>query len=565
MCGFIGRIRPDPQAPTGILENGLSSLKRRGPDSSQLWVSDDGRIEMLHARLAIVDSDSRALQPFEDRERGLCLAFNGEIYNYLELRAGLRDHPFRTTSDTEVILALYAREGLKGLDRLRGMYSIALTDARAQRLFLLRDPIGKKPLFVARWNQEILFGSSVLALASAQPGGVRVNSRVAEHYWKEGFVPPRSSALADALPVLPGQIIEFGWNGKLQAEHRQTPPPARGYQGESFPEAAENLGRLLEHAVELRLQNNPSPAVLLSGGIDSTVIARIAAKLFDRGGFQQPLQVLTLGSLVPLGNDEFYARYAARRLKRKVQVVKPAMSHLGESILRCIDLQDEPLGMPSFFPLERLVAAVAPFSRVLLSGDGGDEVFLGYGKPAKWRDEDGALSPAEPRIPCGPELPSWMSAWGKSMATDHLVGHGFAKVDRATAEQAVEMRCPLLDWDVMGYARSLPFELLAHGGRSKAILKAQLAGWPEWFLERPKLGFALNLRWLWSLSNFSGLRESIEPEATAMFDRWLPAGLRGEAQRWKTREVLKNFQPAWRLLTWSCFLRRVRAARSANP
>ena len=150
------------------------------------------------------------------------------------------------------------------------------------------------------------------------------------------------------------------------------------------------------------------------------------------------------------------------------------------------------------------------------------------------------------------------------MATDHLVGHGFAKVDRATAEQAVEMRCPLLDWDVMSYARSLPFESLAQAGRSKALLKAQLSGWPEWFLERPKLGFALNLRWLWSLSNFSGLRESIEPEATAMFDRWLPAGLRGEARCWKTRGILKNFQPAWRLLTWSCFLRRVRAARSAN-
>src|SRR5262245_26332646 len=206
MCGFIGRIRPDPRAPTRDLRAGLRFLGRRGPDSAQLWVSDDGRVELLHARLAIVDSDPRARQPFEEPERGLCLAFNGEIYNYLELRSELRDYPFRTTSDTEVLLALYSREGLNGFEKVRGMYSIALSDARSRRLFLVRDPIGKKPLFLARWGGELLFGSSLLALVAAHPGSVKLNPEVAEHYWNEGFVPPAQSALSDAMPVLPGQI-----------------------------------------------------------------------------------------------------------------------------------------------------------------------------------------------------------------------------------------------------------------------------------------------------------------------------------------------------------------------
>jgi asparagine synthase (glutamine-hydrolysing) len=561
MCGFIGRIRPEPLAPKRDLRAGLRFLGRRGPDSAKLWTSDNGRIELLHVRLAIVDSDPRARQPFEDSDRGLCLAFNGEIYNYLELRSELRDYPFRTTSDTEVLLALYAQAGLKGFERHRGMYSIALADSRARRVFLVRDPIGKKPLFLARWGEEVLFGSSLLALVAAHPGAVKLNAEVAGHYWEEGFVPPTQSVLSDATPVLPGQIVELDWSGRQMSEHQHAPAPAFTFEGENFDEAAEKTGRLLSRAVELRLQNNPSPAVLLSGGIDSTVITQLACRIHDRGGLAKPLQVLTLGSLVPLGNDEFYARYASRRLKRKVQVVKPALAHLGDAITHCLDLQDEPLGMPSFFPLERLVAAVAPFSRVLISGDGGDEVFLGYGKPAKWIERDSVVENREGHLPCGPTPPRWMSAWGRSMVTTHLVGHGFAKVDRATAEQAVEMRCPLLDWDLVSYARSLPFEILCHGDKSKALLKAQLAGWPQWFLERPKLGFALNLRWLWGASNFSGLRDPISAETVETFARWLPDPLRASAEEWRARDIFRNFQGAWRLLAWSRFLARLGEAQ----
>jgi asparagine synthase (glutamine-hydrolysing) len=565
MCGFIGRIRPDPLAPNRDLRAGLRFLGRRGPDSAKLWASDDGCIELLHARLAIVDSDPRARQPFEDSDRGLCLAFNGEIYNYLELRSALRDYPFRTTSDTEVLLALYAQEGLKGFERLRGMYSIALADARARRVFLVRDPIGKKPLFLARWGEEMLFGSSLLALVAAHSAPAKLNAEIAEHYWNEGFVPPTQSVLSNATPVQPGQIVELDWSGRRISERQHAPAPAFAFKGESVGEAAEKTGQLLSRAVELRLQNNPSPAVLLSGGIDSTVITQLACRIHDRGGFSRPLQILTLGSIVPLGNDEFYARYAARRLRRKVQVVKPALAHPGDAIIRCLDLQDEPLGMPSFFPLERVVAAVAPFSRVLISGDGGDEVFLGYGKPAKWLDRDSRLKENEGHLSCGPLLPPWMSAWGRSMVTTHLVGHGLAKVDRATAEQAVEMRCPLLDWDLVNYARTLPFEVLCHDNKSKALLKAQLAGWPQWFLERPKLGFTLNLRWLWGASNFTGLREAISAETVETFTQWLPEPLRASSGEWRALDIFRNFQGAWRMLAWSQFLARFGEAQRASP
>jgi len=142
--------------------------------------------------------------------------------------------------------------------------------------------------------------------------------------------------------------------------------------------------------------------------------------------------------------------------------------------------------------------------------------------------------------------------------TEVLVGHMLAKVDRASAEQGVEMRCPLLDTDLINYVRSLPFEILVRGGRPKALLKGQLTDWPQWFLERPKLGFAYNLRWHWALSNYSGLRESIDKTAIETFRPYLPLGLRRVAYKWRFTDIFGNFEAAWRLLVWSRFLERLK-------
>src|SRR6266404_6977723 len=151
MCGFIGRINTLKPGAAGvpILRAGLRFLSRRGPDSNRNWASSDGRVELLHARLAIVDTDSRAHQPFTDVKNGVTVVFNGEIYNYRELRAELADYEFRTKSDTEVIIALYVTRGLAGLRKLRGMFGLVIVDVQARRVYLARDPIGKKPLFLA--------------------------------------------------------------------------------------------------------------------------------------------------------------------------------------------------------------------------------------------------------------------------------------------------------------------------------------------------------------------------------------------------------------------------------
>lgn len=533
-------------------------MRRRGPDSSKEWRSKDGRVELLHARLAIVDTDGRSHQPFADPARGVTVAFTGEIYNYQNLRDGLKGYDFRTDSDTEVLLATYTMKGIAGVNDLRGMLAACIVDETRGRLILLRDPVGKKPLFVARWGADVLFGSSLLPLVRAHGVDCRLDDAAAESYWRDGFIHPDATVLQGAKPVLPGECIQLDWRGAEISRQRWEPSPAALYQGETVVEVERKVAALLENSVRLRLNNNPSPTVLLSGGVDSTVITALAATAGPGNNPPKDFKALSLASVIPFTNDEPYARHAARRLGLRVRWVRPSLHRLGETVIQALDLQDEPLGGISFFLLERLVRAASEHSRILLTGDGGDEVFLGYGRPADWKSE-GASSGGN-RVPCGPSLPTWFSAWARRTVTDGLVGAMFTKVDRASAEQGVEIRSPLLDWDLMCYARSLPFEMLTHGGQAKALLKAQLGGWPEWFVNRPKVGFAYNLRWLWGMRRFAGLREHLDPRAVDTFARHLPSVIRGNPMKWKTADVFRHFESAWRLLAWSRFLHRMRQA-----
>jgi asparagine synthetase B (glutamine-hydrolysing) len=244
-----------------------------------------------------------------------------------------------------------------------------------------------------------------------------------------------------------------------------------------------------------------------------------------------------------------------------VRRITPDIGDFSESVIASLNLQDEPLGMISFFLLERLVNAAAQHGRILLTGDGGDEVFLGYGQPRDWRIEKAEPATSQrPEVTCGPALPDWFSAWGRDMATNSLVGHGFAKVDRASAEQGVEIRCPLLDWDLVSYARSLPYDLLFPVDRSKSLLKVMLKDWPQWFVERKKVGFVYNIRWFWRVTGHQGLREAIDPEAIVTFERHLPLALRQPPGQWKNQTIFSHFQHVWRLLSWSCFLSRNKAS-----
>lgn len=559
MCGFMGAVGQGRDVTSG-----LPWLSRRGPDSHHTWSSSDGDISLLHCRLAIVDTDPRADQPFRDPDTGVTVALNGEIYNYRQLRQQFADYPFRTSSDTEVIVAAYVKHGIEGFKLLQGMFAFALVDEKRRRVLLVRDAMGKKPLFVLRAADRVLFGSSVLPLLACSGIEAKIETEAAHFYWARAFVPAGSSAIKGAHPVLPGVVLELDWQGQELSTARCEAEPALLYAGENAEEVRGNIGDLLGASVERRLENNPDPVVLLSGGIDSTIVTEVMHECMKRDGRSSPVKVLTLGALIPNTQDEYYARYAARRLGVRLQIIKPGRKRLSDSIFESLSVQDEPLGMPAYFLLHQMVAAAAQHGRVLLTGDGGDEVFLGYRSIADWRHQ---LSDApEPSfIKVGPGPSDWMGSWARDVTGNTLLGHMLAKVDRASAEQGVEIRCPLLDWSLSCYVRSLPYDMLAKGGTLKFLLKDQLAGWPEWFLERPKLGFAFNLRWRWALSRFDGLREAVSDETIGMFGDLVPRELRRPARLWTTRAIIARFSEAWRLLVWSTFLNRLGNASLHAP
>ena len=558
MCGFVGLIG------TGIkqtlLAAALPTLARRGPDSNSTWIAPDANVGLLHVRLAIVDADARANQPFVSADKNVVLAFNGEIYNYHELRAAFPHYPFRTDSDTETIVACYQLEGVAGLARLKGMFSLALVDTAQQRVLLMRDAIGKKPLFVARMQHQgenlLAFGSTLSALMAMQcahfgrHAGIRAGALI--EYWQHAHLSANSCVLNDAQPLAPGTVLSLDFAGKVLDEQRLLPTGSDIYNGESAQECSDRLSGLLETAVKRRLDSVQKITVLLSGGIDSTVVTHLVHRQAKREG--RPVQALTLAALIPGSNDERFARYAAKREGLSLTRLKLPRDHLSERICQMLDVQDEPLGFISYFLLAQLVQEAANHGKILITGDGGDEVFLGYGKPSDWQQQ--GCQAHVPNVQVGPALPAWMSAWGVEMACDALAGHGFTKADRASAEQGVELRCPLLDWDVVAYARSLPVQRLFPIDTAKSLLKQQLSDWPEWFRERPKMGFTFNLRWFMALRGFAGVRESFVGELDPALLALLPQPLRCAPRHWRSLDIFRHFTDVWKALAWHRFVQR---------
>lgn len=560
MCGFVGRIIKDFEDSSNTLpalNSGLKFFERRGPDSTHEWQSSDKRVELIQARLAIVDQHSRADLPFSDESCGVTAIFNGEIYNYEELRRELSDYSFRTYSDTEVLVAVLALWGTKGFTRLRGMFACVLVDSRQRRVFLARDPVGKKPLFIAQWPDCVVFGSSVLSMVAATGTDTKLRAELLSHFFDRGYVPPNTSIVHGVRPLAPGEILELDWDGAIVAQ-TSCVPAVSSSQGISLSEAQSEVGRLLKLSVQRRMHNNPKPVSLLSGGIDSTAVT---TTMHAVGGGA----AITLGALLPFLQDEKYARYVAWRESIPLEILRMRIARFADDAAAAFELQDEPLGMMSFFVLAQLLRVAQSYGKILLTGDGGDEVFFGYGRPEDWANGEngmGEFTDEEQSVVVGVPPPAWLSPWARFTVGHSLLGHMFPKLDRASAEQGVEVRCPLLDWDLIAFVRSLPFEYMSAGGRSKSLLLGQLKGWPRWFLNRKKVGFAYHLRWAWGMRRFAGLRELVIDEAVVAFESQLAPGLRKAPKDWSSLIVFRQFASVWRLLAWSAFLKRFKAAQA---
>lgn len=382
MCGIGGFLLPPGAASDSRLEARLwamiATLRHRGPDDEGVWT--DGRTGLAHARLSIIDLSPAAHQPMASADGAVWITYNGEIYNFAEIRRDLEalGYPFRSRSDTEVIVNGWHAWGAKVLSRLRGMFALAIWDRRAGRLIVARDRLGKKPLYYAATGQEFVFGSEIKAVL-AWPGMRReADLSAIDRYLTFGYVPAPQTAFLGIrkLPAAHYLVVEADTDGRLAEpeliRYWRLPEPRPVGRDRPLDELRHELVAQLEEAVRLRLISDVPLGAFLSGGVDSSAVVAMMARV--GGG---PVKTFSIGFSAKAYDETRYARMVAERYATDHHelVVEPDAVAV---LPRLVWHYGEPFADPSAIPTYYVSEMARREVKVALNGDGGDECFLGY-------------------------------------------------------------------------------------------------------------------------------------------------------------------------------------------
>ena len=550
MCGIAGFLdrggRTSGDAARHIARDMADALTHRGPDAGGAWATDG--VGLGHRRLSILDLSDAGAQPMTSPCGRWTLCYNGEVYNHLDLRAELNDRhphgqPFAGHSDTETLLAGCAAWGLRGtLERSNGMFAVALWDNQHRTLTLARDRMGIKPLYWGRFGDVLLFGSELKALRRHPAFRGDINRDAISLLLRHSYIPGPGSIYDNVQKLPPGTIL------KLSADVADTLPDPQPYwslddavtrgQAEPFAgseaDAADRLEELLTDAVRLRLLSDVPVGAFLSGGIDSSIVVALMQTLRST-----PARTFTIGFEEAQHDESRHARAVAQHLgtDHTELIVTPAQAR--EVIPRLPTLFDEPFADASQIPTFLVSQLARHDVTVSLSGDGGDELFGGYGRYAenlgRWRRLDrvprplrwaagrsrgllpaipsGARSAVKRRLdilaaanpgalyalrhrhwqdhdrpvrgvlPCKDALDERLQRpglpapelWLYADALTYLPDDILVKVDRASMAVGLEARVPIIDYRVVEFAWSLPMEWKLRGKAGKRILKTVLA------------------------------------------------------------------------------------------
>lgn len=381
MCGICGVFNFGTHEPASAaaLKRSADAMAHRGPDDEGFYL--DGELGLGNRRLSIIDL-AGGHQPISNEDGTLWITFNGEIYNYRELRPDLeaRGHQFRTASDTETIVHLYEQYGTACLDQLRGMFAFALWDSRRRRLLLARDRLGIKPVFyrletAGGSSARLVFASELRALRELATGQLEIDPQSIYDFFGFRYVPAPGTLYQGVQKLLPGHYLLAGPGGvethsywDIAAEEEDTRPAG---------EIAREVVDRLRESVKLRLIADVPLGVFLSGGVDSSAVVALAAELGHR-----PLRTFSVGFAEPRYSELPFARAVAGRHKTEHHelVVKP--EDLSEDLPHLIAFRDEPVAEPTDVALYRMSRLAARSVKVVLAGEGGDELFAGYPKYA---------------------------------------------------------------------------------------------------------------------------------------------------------------------------------------
>jgi asparagine synthase (glutamine-hydrolysing) len=374
MCGICGRLNFDSgrEVSPALLKAMTTAIQHRGPDDEGFYQS--GPIGLGFRRLSIIDL-ARGHQPLSNEDGTVWIAFNGEIYNFQELRKRLEPrHVFKTKTDTEVIVHLYEEYGEECVQELRGMFAFAIWDSRKRTLLLARDRVGIKPLYYYLDNHFLSFGSEVKAILADPSVSREVDPEIVDRFLTYRYVPGRQTLHRNIFKLEPGHILSAREDGTTQMrrywdlDYGETPsaPSPRGF--------AEDLLELLDETVQLHMISDVPVGFLLSGGVDSTAMLALAAPKTS-----EPISSYTVGFAgMGVVDERPYARLAAERYHSKHYEITISPDEFSSFLPEYIRYMEEPVCEPPAIALYYVSKLASAHVKVLISGEGGDEAFAGY-------------------------------------------------------------------------------------------------------------------------------------------------------------------------------------------
>ena len=386
MCGIAGFIAQDSAPPNAllVLQRMTRALAHRGPDSEGYWQSSDGRVNLGHRRLAIIDLTPSGHQPMLTRDGGAVLSFNGEIYNFPELRSELTKQgiSFRGSSDTEVLLEALIHWGVEPtLKRLNGMFAFAFWDQRERKLWLARDRFGEKPLYYSWQNGRFFFGSELKVLAQHPDFGREINRSIIPTYLRFNYVPWPDSIFKDVFKLAPGHFLEVDMSGVARASKpywqlRDLVDERKiDRRAPDDPGIITELDGLLSKAVAQRMLSDVPLGAFLSGGIDSSLVVALMRKQSMRA-----VKTFTIGYWDANYNEAAEAARVAQHLGTEHHEYYISSRECMDVIARLPEIYDEPFADSSQIPTTLVSEFTRKHVTVALSGDAGDEMFGGYNR-----------------------------------------------------------------------------------------------------------------------------------------------------------------------------------------
>jgi len=575
MCGFIGFNWGDSESKE-VLEKSLGMLNHRGPDSSKIY--QENLLSLGFARLAINDLTVDADQPIENEDGNIVLVFNGEIYNFQELRRELRNkgHKFKSESDSEVIVHAYEEEGIDCVKRFNGMWAFALYDKQQDMLFLSRDRFGIKPLYYYYNDGAIIFSSELKAIAevlSNYEEPIEINKTALDIYLSIGYIPEPHSIYSNIYKLKKAHNMFFSLNTGKFTEQKYWKIPSPKYYKDEKEIIFKGRNVLREIIREMKIADVPV-GTFLSGGIDSTTVTSLVNEQ------KKDLHTFSIGFTDKTYDESKWSDIAAKRFNTKHHHYRFKQRDFEYLLDRIYYYYDEPFADYSMFPTYMVSKFAKKYVTVCLSGDGGDELFGGYDSYRKFKQikmfrylpfkfllkrlGSEKLSRAIKMYSSndsGDWIINYLSIGGQtnqlSLETEQLIrdiakGEGpltalmkydfnyvltddyLVKVDRASMANALEVRVPLLDHRFVEFANNIPIKFKTDLFHGKKIFKKMVKGIiPDECINRKKMGFGSPIvRWMFTkykdlciqkLENLK-TRNLVESEKVDKYIRYLIKG-----------------------------------------